>query len=280
VAASLNLDRRERATTWRRVQNLAVLIIVPPSETKRPPPVRGDPVALEQLSFPELTATRTRVLDALIATSTKPDAFERLGVRPSKATEVARNTRLLDAPTRCAFEVYAGPLHEGLDVSGLSLRAREGAEHSIVIASALWGSVRISDRIPTYRLHVCARLIGMDRLEPTWRTVLPEVLRDAAGDDGMVVDLRSPTYRATGMPLGLSHRTVILRVDQRRAGRRIGDVIAKRIRGEAVHQLLESTAEVAEPDALAGILAERWPARLDPPVRPRAPWTLTLTADD
>jgi cytoplasmic iron level regulating protein YaaA (DUF328/UPF0246 family) len=256
-----------------------VLIIVPPSETKRPPPSSGDPIALEQLSFPELTPTRTRVLDALIATSTKPDAFERLGVRPSKAADVARNARLLDAPTRCSFEVYAGPLHEGLDVSGLSPRARERAEHSIVIASALWGSVRISDQIPTYRLHVCARLVGMDRLEPTWRTVLPEVFRTAAGDDGIVVDLRSPTYQAIGMPLGLSDRTVALRVDQRGAGRRIGDVIAKRIRGHAVHHLLE-TAEVTEPDELAGILAERWPARLDAPERPGRSWTLTLTADN
>jgi hypothetical protein len=82
------------------------------------------------------------------------------------------------------------------------------------------------------------------------------------------------------LPLGLSHRTVTLRVDQRGAGRRIGDVIAKRIRGQAVHHLLESTDEISEPDTLSGILAERWPTRLDAPIRPRARWTLTLTVDD
>ena len=119
----------------------------------------------------------------------------------------------------------------------------------------------------------------MDRLEPTWRAVLPAVLAEAAGAAGVVVDLRSPSYQAMGMPLDLGERTVTLRVSYGATGHRIGDVVAKRVRGEAAHHLLESGGTPPDPPALADVLADRWPVRLDEPQRPGRPWTLTLTTD-
>jgi len=258
-----------------------MLIIVPPSDSKRPPPEEGSAVALDELSFPELTPLREQILEALIKTSAGADAFERLFERPTMADLVARNTRLLELPTLPASDVYVGELHGGLDVASLTPAGAERANRGLIITSALWGALRPADRIPPYRMTSWSKLVGIGRADHAWRPVLPRLFAELAGPNGLVLDLRTPAFQSLGMPAGLSDRTVLLRVDLFSAtGRRIGDVIAKRIRGEAAHLLLESRAEPQEPDEIADILGERWPARLEPPERRGRPWTLSLTDDD
>jgi uncharacterized protein len=258
-----------------------VLIIVPPSESKRPPPDDGRPVALDDLSFPELGPIRTRIIDALIETSAGPDAFARLSERPTMAAWIARNTRLLELATRPAAEVYTGPLHAGLDLGSLSAASADGAERSLLITSALWGALRPADRIPAYRMRSWSNLVRLGRVEPMWRGVLPGLFARLAGPAGVVFDLRPPSFQALGMPEGLGHRTVAIRVDQFSADSlRIGDVVAKRIRGQAARCLLESGADPADPDALADVLAEHWRVRLEPPPRDGRSWMLSVTAND
>jgi cytoplasmic iron level regulating protein YaaA (DUF328/UPF0246 family) len=254
-----------------------VLIILPPSETKRPPPEVGSPLDLDRLSFPSLTAMRQRVMDALIATSQSPDALRRLRVTPSLADEVARNEHLRDLPTRRAVDTYAGPLYEGLDAGSWSSHAEKRAARHLVIVSALWGALRPADRIPPYRLSVHARLVGMDRLEPAWRTLLTPIVTDAAARHGPVLDLRSPVYQAVGRPTGLDDQTVTLRIRPSPGGpAHIGDVIAKRVRGEAASHVLSSEADPEDPLDIADLLATNWSLEVDPPAGRNRTWTITL----
>jgi cytoplasmic iron level regulating protein YaaA (DUF328/UPF0246 family) len=254
-----------------------VLIILPPSETKRPPPETGSPLDLGRLSFSSLTPMRERVMDALVETSQGPDALRRLYVRPSLADEVARNAHVRDLPTRRVVDTYAGPLYQGLDAAAWSSRAEERAKNQLVIVSALWGALRPGDHIPAYRLHICSRLVGMDRLEPTWRTLLPDVLADAAARRGPILDLRSPMYQAVGRADDLDEQTVTLRIRPAPGGpAHIGDVIAKRVRGQAASHLLSSESDPADPLEIADVFATRWPIEVEPPIGRNRTWTITL----
>jgi cytoplasmic iron level regulating protein YaaA (DUF328/UPF0246 family) len=257
-----------------------MLIILPPSETKRPPPPDGECLNLEALSFPELNPARRKVLAALTRTSRQPDAFERLRVRPTLVEQVLLNTVLDEVPTRPAVEVYAGPLYTGLAFEGLTQRARERADSQVVIASPLWGLLRPNDPIPAYRLHICARLTGMDRLEPTWRPMISGLLAKTARHGGVVLDLRSPAYQAMGRPTDLAERTVVVRVLPEAGARSIGDVVGKRTRGEIAAYLLAAASSPRTPDELASALNERWSARLDPPDRPTHPWRVSVRQAD
>lgn len=256
-----------------------MLIIIPPSETKRPPPEAGSPLELKRLSFPSLNPMRERVLDALIETSQGSDALRRLMVGLSLAGEVARNAHVRDLPTRRAVETYSGPLYQGLDVGSWSSAAKKRAAREVVIVSALWGALRPADRIPPYRLHICAHLVGMDGLEPAWRAVLEDTLADAAGHRGPILDLRSSTYQAVGHPTGLADQTVTLRIRPAPGGpAHIGDVVAKRVRGEAASHLLSSQGDPGDPLDIADLLAERWPIEIEPPGARHRTWTVTLLA--
>ena len=241
------------------------------------PPRRGKPVDLGALSFPALTTLRAQVLEALVATSTRSDALARLGVGASIATEVERNTRLCGLPARPALEVYSGVLYDALGAATLPVAAKRRAASRLVIVSALWGAVRPNDRIPAYRLNICAHLVGLGRLEPLWRAALGTVLAEAAGPRGLVVDCRSSSYQAVGMPAGLGDRTVAVRVLRQTAGRRsVVSHMAKHTRGEVARRLLESGADPRRPDGLVEALADCWDVELLCPARAGRPWTIDV----
>ena len=254
-----------------------MLVLLPPSESKSAPPRRGTEVALDRLSFPELTDVRKKVLTALIATSARPEARDLLQVGDSLADEVARNLRLATAPARPAHAVYTGVLYDALGWPTLSASARRRGANRVVIASALWGALRPNDRVPSYRLSMDGDL-GLGPLARLWRAELPAVLAAAAGRRGLVVDCRSAPYAAAAPPAGpLAARTVAVRVLREQDGRRsVVSHLAKHTRGEVTRHLLERDADPTTPAALAAAVGDRWPVELTAPPKPGTPWILDV----
>lgn len=254
-----------------------MLILLPPSEGKTAPGRRGRRADLGALSFPELTDARKQVLEALIETSARPDALERLDVGASLRAEVERNTRLADARTAPAHAVYSGVLFEALGWSRLDAAARRRGGSRLLIASALWGWVRPGDRIPAYRLSMDGRLEGLGPLAGHWRPVAVEALRAAAGRRGVVVDCRSGPYAsAAPVPADLAERAVAVRVLRETGGARsVVSHLAKHTRGLVARELLELGDDPRSPAQLAELLGGHRAVELSRP-RPAGPWLLDV----
>jgi cytoplasmic iron level regulating protein YaaA (DUF328/UPF0246 family) len=191
-----------------------VLVLLPPSEGKATGR-RGNALDLERLSFPELTATRARLVAALERLAQQEPAALRvaLGLTERQAAELAADAALSTAPTLPALQLYTGVVYEALDYASLTGGAKRRANSSLVVASALFGLVRPGDRLPPYRLSGSTVLPGIGGLGAVWRPQLEPLL---AAEPGLVVDLRSATYAT----LARVPRAVEVRVLRETDGRR------------------------------------------------------------
>jgi cytoplasmic iron level regulating protein YaaA (DUF328/UPF0246 family) len=216
-------------------------ILLPPSEGKAKPE-GGKPVDLGSLVFAdELKAKRAALIDAFDPT-------------------------LLRAPTAPAAEVYTGVLYGRLDLAGLTAAARRRAAKRVLIASALWGFVRLEDRIPYYKLPPSSKLDGIGPLAAWWREALATALPDAAGET--IVDMRSGAYVAVWKP----KRATLLAVRafrEEKGKRKAVSHMAKAVRGDVARALLLAKREPKTPDEVAAVAAnagfkvELSPATLD-----------------
>ncbi|RWZ46572.1 peroxide stress protein YaaA [Labedella phragmitis] len=225
-----------------------MLLLLPPSETK----VQGGTgrsLLLRQLSFPELTAVRSRVLNAVVELSRDPEAAIRaLKLGPKGHGEVAINRAVRRSATLPAIDRYTGVLYDALDARSLSPEARRFAEDHVVIQSALFGPVGALDPVPGYRLSHSSRLPGL-RLTPTWAEAAGPVLERV---DGLIVDLRSEGYAELG-PVRASDRVAYIRVvavdDEGR--RRALNHFNKKTKGLFTRAVLESGQDFGDIEELA-----------------------------
>ena len=239
-----------------------MLVLLPPSERKAAPGRSGAPLDVTTLSFPSLTRHRERVLEALVRVSRGPTtkALAALGLTVGLRDELARNAELFDAPARRVSTLYTGVLYEALDVGSLSPASKRRADRQLVVASALFGALRLTDRVPAYRLSVAATLPRIGGLAASWRRPLATAMPDAARD-GLVLDLRSSSYATMWQPdAELATRTVTVRVLHERvpgdpSTRAVVSHFNKATKGRVVRELLESASTPATADDLADALA-------------------------
>ena len=193
---------------------LPVLVLLPPSEGKAVG-TDGPPLDLDALSFPALTATRSRVVSAVVraATRTPGRLADALALSKGQRAEVDKDAALRTAPTLPVMELYTGIVYDNLGYATLRGAARKRADASLVVASALFGLLRPADRVPSYRLSGGTTVPGLGGLASVWRPALEPVLAEV-GD--LVVDLRSGDYAKLARVPGAVEVRVLRDVDGRR----------------------------------------------------------------
>ncbi|PRY69608.1 hypothetical protein B0I08_102285 [Glaciihabitans tibetensis] len=185
-----------------------MLILLPPSETKRDGGAEGSRLDLRELSFPGLDAPRRAAVDAVITMAQDPvQAAAHLRIGPKLAFEIERNRTLANTALLPAMDRYTGVLYDGLDAPSLDASARAYLAKHVVIASALFGLVGAGDPIPAYRLSHNSTLAA-GPLKTLWRTA---VTRELEAHPGLLLDLRSESYAALG-PLPAGSTSAYLRV--------------------------------------------------------------------
>jgi cytoplasmic iron level regulating protein YaaA (DUF328/UPF0246 family) len=225
-----------------------MLILLPPSEGKTAPET-GPPVDLKALAYAGgLTESRQKLLEALVALAELPleRAVSMLAVSKGQAAEVAVDAELGSAPAAPAAEIYTGVLYDRLRLPELPKRA----QGRVLIASALWGVLRPSDRIPYYRFSAKARLDGIGGLAAYWRPALAEALPDKQGT--LVVDMRSGAYAAAWKPKQAT-LVAVRAFSEVKGKRKPVSHMAKAVRGDVARALLEAKKPPENAEAAAAV---------------------------
>lgn len=231
-----------------------MLILLPPSETKRPGGT-GAPLDVATLALPSLAAQRDEVADALIALSEDEDAAARvLKLSPRQRDGIADNAALRTAPTLPAVDRYTGVLYDALGSDTLDPAARRWLHRHVLIHSAPFGPVAALDAIPSYRLAAGTSLPGVPALRRVWAGAVTAALERT--DHRFVLDLRSEAYAALGpVPVGIPSVYVRIVTPGPDGAVRALNHFNKHAKGALVRTLAQSRPRVG---TLAGV--RRWAA--------------------
>lgn len=235
-----------------------MLILLPPSEGKSRPG-DGPSLDLSGLSFsPDLDHPRERLIRALEKLGNRPvkKAIQVMEISPGLAGDIALNAEISSSPTAPAGEVYSGVLYERLGLESLGKRATGRAGQHVLIASALWGILRPSDRIPYYRLSMKPKLARVGGLGALWRKPLAEAMAGSGFDQGgeIVLDMRSGSYSSLWRPRHA--RLIAVRGFTETDGQRKAiSHMVKSIRGDVARVVLEASSMPTDVDGVADLVS-------------------------
>lgn len=247
-----------------------MLILLPPSETKRPGG-RGAPLDTRTLALPSLGPQREAVTDALVGLSADEDEAARvLKLSERQRGEIADNAALRSSPTMPAVDRYTGVLFDALDAPSLSAASRRWLGAHVLIQSAPFGPIRATDPIPAYRLAAGTALPGIPPLRRLWADSVTSALADLA--PSFVLDLRSEAYAALGpVPAGVSSAYLRVVTSGADGVTRALNHFNKHAKGELVRALAEERPRAS---SLRGF--RRWADGAGWTVRPGATGELDL----
>ena len=232
------------------------MILLPPSEGKTVPHTRHV-LDLAELSFTELTALRSKTIDALVKVSEGRISAARkiLGVTANQDDEIARNHDLSNKPVAPAMEVYTGVLFDAIGIDSLSKSALKNFSRDAYVISALFGLISVNDQIPAYRLSGSAKLPKVGSMASTWNEPVAHVLVSV---NEFIIDLRSGTYQKLGqIPEAVAGNSVVPRILQRMPSGppKIVSHHNKATKGRIVRAIAQSGKALKSVDALAEVIA-------------------------
>jgi len=149
-----------------------------------------------------------------------------------------------------ASNVYSGVLYQALNYGTLTSAAQLRANKSILIISAAFGAIKLTDVIPYYKF----------KIDPSaWKKPLANTLSDL--DEELIVDCRSSTYATVWTPNPMN--TVGIRVFKKVNGQlKLISHMSKLTRGEVARLLISQSKVPKTPQDLYELISKKFNCKL------------------
>ncbi len=231
-----------------------MLILLPPSETKRPGGV-GLSIDKACIIWAALDPTRDILISELRKLCESPEvAAKVLKLGKKSQSDIQSNLSLMTSGTMPALERYTGVVFDAIGYDSLSPEALKRAEQQLFIQSALFGLLPAMEQIPYYRFSAGTKLAGIN-LASLWQDAHQAVWPRLSGP---ILDMRSKAYVALN-PIPEEMESFYLDVVDSDQGRALNH-FNKKAKGSfvraALENGLESVDDVPRIASLAGLGAQ------------------------